>query len=660
MPNKQRIASTSISTESRQSPVQTLPYSAPKPTQIQGQGPMPFNAPGNPSPQQFQSRPPSQTSQSSSFTPMPMVPPAQSNEAPKPLRQTTSPPYPVESHEAYSQKPIENASSRPNPSTTPAPVHPQTQPSYTQKPPRQNTSSPVVEHFQNYNQTATESPSLKPAPLNLQSSANRTGTPPTSRVSPPPPKQHQTVNQPTAQGRASPPSQTSSEGKYKAFRPTENPDLKPMPLQASQQAPPRKETVSPPVKEYKAFSQKPQSPTPTYTAFKPPGSRTEHGQISPPKSSTPVPQTSPLRSPAPPISQVRPQNQGQQLPYQVSPQLQPSQPTFGHQQSFEIPTPPPVSQSPHAGMVSPLSPSQKAPSFPQVFEMDSGDPISSVPQGRPSFPSSQSGPIEFADGLISVEHEKSNPAPSTQNIALNRPIPVQQHSNFEESGRDAMTQRAPKTKCVGFEATLTDVNQFFEIHPAIVMQHGIQNKVGRELVLCEYCFHTFIAPHPNIAGHFRPRPKRPQADKSLPISFEKMRGCGLAFPRIRQTILGQAIPQRNIQPLIEYMRLDSSLSQCSGEPQTGSYFGTKAIEALVLCKSCFESYVKNTAFERNFSLVQTAPGQRWGCDWSDSGYLSRVLLTDLAKNPPDFAHFALQANSKSYLYSLLLKISSKE
>lgn len=622
-----------------------------------------FNTQGNP-PQQSQSRPPSQTSQKSPIKSTPIASQAQANKAPKPHRQTTSPPYPVENHapypvenhapypvdnhESFNQQPIESSFSRPDPSITPAPLNTQTQPSRNQRPLRQNTSPPVVEQFQNYNQNTTESPSLKPAPLNLQSDVNRIGTPPRSAVSPPPSKQHQTFNQPTEQGHVSQPSQVQSEGQYKAFRPTENPALKPAPLYSSQQGPSRQETISPPAKEYKAFSQKPQSPASNYTAFKPPGSRAEHGQVSPPKSSTPVPQISPQQSPAPTISQMRPQNQGQQLPYQVSPQLQQSRPVYEHQQSFQMPTPPPISQSPHAGMVSPISPSQKVPSFPQVFEMDSGEHIPSVPQGRPSFPTSQSGPIEFADGLISVEHEESNPAPSIQNKPTNRPAPVQQHSSYEQGGRELNPQRAPKTQCVEFEATLTDVNQFFEIHPAIVSQHGIQYKSGRDFVICEYCYHTFIAPHPNIASQFRPRPKGPQADKSLPISFEKMRGCGLAFPRIRQTILGQAIPQRNIQPLVEYLRLDATLSQCSGEPQTGSYFGTKAIEALVLCKSCFESYIKNTAFERNFSLVQTAPGQRWGCDWNDSGYLSRALLTDLAKNPPDFAHFARQANSKSY------------
>ena len=245
--------------------------------------------------------------------------------------------------------------------------------------------------------------------------------------------------------------------------------------------------------------------------------------------------------------------------------------------------------------------------------------------------------IQYADGLMLAD-EDSTFVPAPRNSTATSPSP--QHRPM------ASTRR---TKCAGFEPTLTDTNQFFELRPEFMAHYNIPINDGGALAICEYCFYTFLTPHPWLADHFHARPKAPRpADRSVPqISFEKLIGCILAFPRIRQVILGQSIPSHNLQPFIEYAKLDATLPPCSGEPQEGSYYGTTAIESIAVCSSCFECYIKNTAFEKHFSSQHLAsPDQQWACDIGYSGYVHRTLLQDIAQNPPNFNHFALAANKR--------------
>lgn len=221
---------------------------------------------------------------------------------------------------------------------------------------------------------------------------------------------------------------------------------------------------------------------------------------------------------------------------------------------------------------------------------------------------------------------------------------------YQSSSTISPSRASPwKTKCSEFEEVLSDVVPFYELNTAVLQSHSMPVPPASIVLICEYCFLTVLGPHPYLANCFTLRPKdQPPADKTHPqISFERIGGCALAFPRIKSTVINQCIPQRSITPFVEYCRLDADLGACQGQSQTGDYYACKAIDTLAFCRSCYECFIVGTPFQKNFFKHHMPDAQmEWGCDLGYSGFCNRTLLADLNKSRPDFTHFAAAMNKR--------------
>ncbi|KAK0099545.1 hypothetical protein ONS95_005240 [Cadophora gregata] len=414
------------------------------------------------------------------------------------------------------------------------------------------------------------------------------------------------------------------------YAPLQQPPQKTQYLAYGQQAypsPPPQHQYSSPTAAYGYPGQ-----TQTQTGYQP---QNQQQYFPPPQSYPPPPSTSsPAQTPGSAHRQPVPEYQPT---YQQPPTQQPHQYPL-YQDSNQPPTPLPTPASGYP----PAAPqnvsgahyfSSTAPEIPTAGPLDPTKPPSSDPvqQLEAQYRGLDIGGV--------AQSQNSQNGPHTN-------IPQQ----YQTSSAISPTSASPwKTKCPLFEEVLSDVVPFYELNTIVLQSHSMPVPPASIVLVCEYCFLTVLAPHPHLASCFtiRPKDERP-ADKTHPqISFERIGGCALAFPRIRSTVINQCIPQRSITPFVEYCRLDADLGACQGGSATGPYYTCKAIDSLAFCNSCYECFIVGTPFQRNFTKQHMPePHMEWGCDLGYSGFCNRTLLADLNKARPDFAHVAAAMNKK--------------
>ena len=355
--------------------------------------------------------------------------------------------------------------------------------------------------------------------------------------------------------------------------------------------------------------------------------------------------------------QYFPPPQTYQVPPISSPILTPGsahlQLSPGHQSSYQHPPAPQPYQHPqHQGSNQPISslPTPGSESLLAQYQSPQLQPyIQSKPPEIPIANRPSQSRLASHDPLQQLEaqyrdldiHEvEQQYVPSTRSDTI---YSTAAQSQKPSPSARAISSGAWKTKCSEFEEVLSDVVLFYELSPAVLEAHSMPVLAASIVLICEYCFLTVLGPHAHLANCFTLRPKdQPPADKTHPqISFERIGGCALAFPRIRSTVVNQCIPQRSIAPFVEYCRLDADLGACQGSSTTGDYYTCKAIETLAFCRSCYECFIVGTPFQKNF-FKQRMPdtNEAWGCDMGYSGFCNRTLLADLNRSRTDFAHFA--------------------
>ncbi|KAH7324868.1 hypothetical protein B0I35DRAFT_497443 [Stachybotrys elegans] len=213
------------------------------------------------------------------------------------------------------------------------------------------------------------------------------------------------------------------------------------------------------------------------------------------------------------------------------------------------------------------------------------------------------------------------------------------------------TQRSvnPGTPCPGHKASLTDVTQFYIFKPEI-LSHLQPTVAPDHFSVCQACFLAHVSPHERLASNFEMRNKAKPHPDAPRASFEKLT-CDFALPSVGQIFFRECLPSQSVAPLLEYARRCRGLAACSGQVMTEPtrYYESRHGDGFGCCESCFESFVRCTAFERD--MAARPPETNWYCDLGARGFLYRAYVGELRGPNPNFKLFSVKAKKRGALPS---------
>lgn len=154
--------------------------------------------------------------------------------------------------------------------------------------------------------------------------------------------------------------------------------------------------------------------------------------------------------------------------------------------------------------------------------------------------------------------------------------------------------------------------------------------------ICKNCYESKVAPYPYISSHFIPY-----------TGPDEQFICDLSYPRVQSLFTKLCLPQNTVQPLIDFGSYFPTLIQCNGEPtiSSGPMYTTKhqLIAGFAVCPTCYELYIHNTVFDKDFEKTIYNEVQKWNCDMHQT-FFRRAFLSTLEGG--DFKIFAEQANER--------------
>ncbi|KPM38694.1 hypothetical protein AK830_g7862 [Neonectria ditissima] len=326
-------------------------------------------------------------------------------------------------------------------------------------------------------------------------------------------------------------------------------------------------------------------------------------------------------------------NQHQAVSYQQAPPQQSYQPVPGQSETH----PPGLPSSPPTGQ--PYDMSSLSQALPSTTHPE--------PAPHPS-PYSQPPPHQYQAPPL---HQISPAAPSpATHITTNNEISGPTHVGyFTQSNADKPLAPMPSgsEKCPRNEAASVDRIQFYVFQPHVLSQ--VRPRLDRDnFSVCTACFLAYVSPHPNLASHFEPRKKTEAHPDAPQASFEKLY-CDFALPTVRQIFYQQCLPRSTVMPLLEFAKYAVTLPACEGAfvDQSVEYYESRGGDGFGCCKTCFEWFIRGTAFERDISLK--TPTGEWFCDIGSRGYVFRALVAELEQQRPDFKQFSSKAKQRNSL-----------
>ncbi|RDW87765.1 hypothetical protein BP5796_03459 [Coleophoma crateriformis] len=207
--------------------------------------------------------------------------------------------------------------------------------------------------------------------------------------------------------------------------------------------------------------------------------------------------------------------------------------------------------------------------------------------------------------------------------------------------------------CTGTEAVPTDFAQFYVLKPG-VLPTGSSDRTVQDFAICHHCFSSNVAQVPSLASKFV-RVARTDASRkeSLSLLSYDTLLCNFSWPRVRQTFLTRCVPTNSIRALVEFATLLPVLTTCEGtwQPSGQEFYSSTSWPDSGLCVTCFETYIRHSAFEPHFNLQRddADPNRLWVCDLGLYPYLQRVLRAELESSSPSFQGFLAAAKERQLI-----------
>jgi len=220
------------------------------------------------------------------------------------------------------------------------------------------------------------------------------------------------------------------------------------------------------------------------------------------------------------------------------------------------------------------------------------------------------------------------PPPPPQTYTTQFPPPPssqqQQQHGYAPAPPNTGNGALQATKCIGENAVLTAYVDFYVLSPSLGVAPGA-------LGLCYACFASGIAPHRDLAANFT-------VHKSLGAEERFMCDWG-NFPRIAQLFNSECVPTNKIQPLLDFAHFYSKLTPCTGSviEDLEPFYVPKGgkIPDFAVCSYCYELFLHNSPFDRDFERRVLREPSPWMCDIANP-YFRRTLVVELQKSPPSF------------------------
>jgi hypothetical protein len=109
------------------------------------------------------------------------------------------------------------------------------------------------------------------------------------------------------------------------------------------------------------------------------------------------------------------------------------------------------------------------------------------------------------------------------------------------------------------------------------------------------------------------------------------------------------IPRNTIEPLLDIVACFGALQPCPGGPITseGPMYVAKnqSIEGMTICPTCYEIFLRDTAFDQHFERNVYEEMVEWTCDLH-SPFYKRLLLFIINSTPAGFSTFAEEAGMR--------------
>ncbi|KAF7555377.1 hypothetical protein G7Z17_g2219 [Cylindrodendrum hubeiense] len=348
----------------------------------------------------------------------------------------------------------------------------------------------------------------------------------------------------------------------------------------------------------------------------------------------PPPQHTPQHAP----QQSYQPHSSQSPTHHTAPALPPPLPNQPYNMNSLYQALPDATHQPHAPSASPYS-------QPPAHQHQS-PPANEVPPpvnhaSRPDLPSGVSSP---------PQQPPLAPQPPATNVV--RGGEVSQHPN---SGSLAPSHASPPPVsltaaaqiCPGREFVSVDLIPFYVFQPHVLAQ--VQPALDADnFGMCSACFLAHVAPYPNIASNFQLRKIAEKGPDAPPFSFDRIY-CDFTYPTARQIFYQQCVPRGTVMPLLQYTKFTVDLPACEGAviDQPAEYYESNRGDGFACCKTCYESFIRSTAFERD--MVVQRPGEGWYCDIGARGYLFRMLIAELEGQRPDFNRFSSKSKQRNSL-----------
>ncbi|RDW73014.1 hypothetical protein BP6252_06921 [Coleophoma cylindrospora] len=215
------------------------------------------------------------------------------------------------------------------------------------------------------------------------------------------------------------------------------------------------------------------------------------------------------------------------------------------------------------------------------------------------------------------------------------------------------TDQVISSICTGTEAVPTDFARFYVFKPG-VLPNGSPDRAVQDFAICYHCFSSHVAEVPSLASNFV-RVARTGASRkeSLSLLSYDTLLCNFSWPRVRQTFLTRCVPMNSIRPLVEFATLLPVLTTCEGtwQPSGQEFYSSTSLPDSGLCVTCFETYIRHSAFEPHFNLQRddADPNRLWVCDLGLYPYLQRVLRKELESPSPSFQGFLAAAKERQQI-----------
>lgn len=228
------------------------------------------------------------------------------------------------------------------------------------------------------------------------------------------------------------------------------------------------------------------------------------------------------------------------------------------------------------------------------------------------------------------------------------PVPVPSYPDpRSNSGPPSPPIQVPSdgTICPRHEATLVERVQFYVFKPHVLSQTS--PALGPDYVaVCSACFSACVSPHPALASQFEAR--KPNDEPLGPLHPNSTALiCDMSLPTVRQLWYRDCVPRNTIQPLVQFSQRAVALPGCTGV--TGSeptdMFASRKAEGFGICRTCFEWFIRGTAFESDMTLQSARTD--WYCDIGHRGFTYRALMAELDQQRPDLRRFAAKVKQRS-------------